>query len=343
MHSNTDLKSGQINPLVDNPFLNLNLNISDIELSPFSPYSGKYIGYILEKGKLTFNLNYLMENRKMEGKNSISVNQLTLGDSVDSPDAVNLPIKLADALVKDRDGNIQLDLPVSESLDDPRFKLGRVILTVLKNLIVKIVSSPFAALSNLAGGQGEELSYLEFDAGDRSINAENFAKLDKLATILFERPALNLDIQGTIVAQADRDGLQSTLLENRLKARKLKQMMESGKSAVPLEKITLTAKERSVLIRLVFDSAGIQAPVDSSGKPVELTPSIMEQLLREHTIVTENDYRHLANLRALNTKDYLIKHGQVKRGRLFIVAPRIGLADSGQEPAGSSRVVFSLK
>ena len=90
--------TGQINPLIDNPYVDLNVNISDIELSPFSPYSGKYIGYILEKGKLTFNVAYLMENQKLEGKNSIAINQLTLGDSVESPDAVSLPIKLANAL-----------------------------------------------------------------------------------------------------------------------------------------------------------------------------------------------------------------------------------------------------
>ncbi|WP_419658122.1 DUF748 domain-containing protein [Desulfosarcina variabilis] len=335
--------SGQINPLIDNPFVDLTLNISDIELSPFSPYSGKYIGYILEKGKLTFNVDYFLENRKLEGKNSISIDQLTLGDSVDSPDAVDLPIKLAVALLKDRDGNIQLDLPVSGSLDDPRFKVSKVVLTVLKNLVVKIVSSPFAALSNLAGGQGEALRFLEFESGGSVINAENSAKLDKLATILFERPALNLDIKGEAVSQADRQGLQSILLENRLKAKKLREMMKSGKSAVPLEDITISAKERVSLIGSVFDSADIPAPVDSSGKPVDLTPSIMEQLLLEHTPVTENDYRHLANLRALNAKDYLIKHGQVARHRLFIVEPRIGLADTGQETAATGRVVFSLR
>ena len=342
--SNAPVKiSGQINPLIDNPFVDLNLNISDIELSPFSPYSGKYIGYILEKGMLTFSVDYLMADRKLEGKNSIYINQLTLGDAVESPDAVNLPIKLAVALLKDRDGNIQLDLPVSGSLDDPRFKVSKVVLKVLKNLIVKIVSSPFAALSNLTGGQGEELSYLEFDAGDSTINAENSEKLDNLAKILFERPALNLDIQGTTALLPDRQGLQAQLLENQLKAKKLQQMIKTGKSAVPPEKIILSDNERSALLRSVFDSAGIPKPVDSSGKPITLTPVIIEQLLREHTAVTENDYRHLANVRALNTKDYLLAHGQVERHRLFIVEPRIGHTDPGPQPAANGRVAFSLK
>jgi hypothetical protein len=192
--------------------VNPNLNISDIELSPFSPYSGKYIGYILEKGKLTFNVAYLMENRKLEATNSIAINQLTLGDSVESPDAVSLPIKLAVALLKDREGNFELDLPVTGSLDDPQFKIGKVVLTILKNLIVKIVSSPFAALGGLAGG-GEELSYLDFDAGIAAINEENAQKMDKLARILYEHPGLKLDVQGMAAPEADGDALRAKLLE----------------------------------------------------------------------------------------------------------------------------------
>jgi hypothetical protein len=334
--------TGQINPLIENPYVDLNLNISDIELSPFSPYSGKYIGYVLEKGKLTFNVAYLMENRRLEGTNSVYINQLTLGDSVDSPDAVSLPIKLAVALLKDREGNIELDLPVSGSLDDPRFKIGKVILTVLKNLIVKIVTSPFAALGALAGG-GEELSYLAFDPGVSEINQENAEKMDKLAKILFERPGLKLDVQGTATPQTDGEALQAVLLENRLKAEKLQKMMKSGKSAVPLEEIVLDEEERTAIIEKLFAASGIAAPVDDSGKPVELTPETMQKLLQAHTEVTENDYRKLANARAFNAKNYLLENGKVERERIFILEPRAGSKAKKPEEADKGQVVFSLK
>ena len=334
--------TGQINPLVDTPYVNLNLNISDIELSPFSPYSGKYIGYILEKGKLTFNVAYLMENRKLDATNSIAINQLILGDSVESPDAVSLPIKLAVALLKDREGNIALDLPVSGSLDDPEFKIGRVVLTVLKNLIVKIVSSPFAALGALAGG-GEELSYLDFDAGISEINAENGQKMDKLTKILFERPGLNLDIQGAATPESDGEALRAILLENQLKGEKLRQMMKSGKSAVPLEAIVISDVEKPALLATVFTASGIAVPVDDSGKPLELTPETMEILLRTHTEVTKNDYRKLSNTRAFNAKNYLLEKGQVERERIFIVEPSAGTNAQKHEGTGSGRVIFSLK
>lgn len=332
--------SGQVNPLIENPYVDLNLNISDIELSPFSPYSGKYIGYILEKGKLTFNVAYLMQDRRLEGKNSIFIDQLTLGDTVDSPDAVNLPIKLAIALLKDRNGNIELDLPVSGNLDDPQFKIGKVVLTVLKNLIVKIVTSPFAALGALVDG-GEELGYLEFAAGVSDISAENAAKIDKLAEILYARPGLKLDIQGTAGPQWDSDALRATLLENRLKSVKLERMLAAGNSAVPLEEISLDAVERAEIIVAVFAESGIAMPLDDSGKPVEATPEEMEKLLRTSIEVTPNDYRQLASARAFNVKQYLLENGQVAKERIFIVEPEIG--PEGPQGTAPARLVFSLK
>jgi hypothetical protein len=336
--------TGLINPLIEKPYVDLNLNISDIELSPFSPYSGKYIGYILEKGKLTFNVAYLVEDMKLKATNSIYINQLTLGDSVDSPDAVSLPIKLAVALLKDRDGNIELDLPVSGSLDDPEFKVGKVVLTVLKNLIVKIVTSPFAALGALAGG-GEELSYLDFDAGVSEIGPENAEKMDKLAKILFERPGLKLDVRGVATPDADSAALQALLLENRLKAEKLSRMMKSGKSAVPLEEIVLSEQERPDILETVFAASQIPMPVDDSGAPLELTPEEKEMLLRTHTAVTADDYRKLANLRAFNAKNYLLEKGQVERERIFIVEPGTKTTDGAPAGEGAARgqVVFSLE
>jgi hypothetical protein len=334
--------SGEINPLIADPYLDLNLTISDIELSPFSPYSGKYLGHVLEKGKLTFDVGYLMENRRLQGKNRIFLDQLTLGDMVDSPEAVSLPIKLAVALLKDREGNIDLNLPVSGSLDDPEFKVGKVVLTVLKNLIVKIVSSPFAALGALAGG-GEELGYLDFEAGVSGIGPENAEKLDKLAKILFERPELRLDIQGTVAPEADDQALRTQLLENRVKAEKLQRMVAAGQSAVPLEEVDLTEKERQVILEAVFADSGISPSEDDSGKPVDLTPETMARLLLTHTTVNPDEYRKLANARAFAAKNYLLENGQVARERVFIVEPGVKGQAETSEKSKTGQVVFRLK
>ena len=332
--------SGQINPLIDDPFVDLNLNIADIELSPFSPYSGKYIGYILDKGKLTFNMEYLMENRRLEGKNGVYISQLVLGDSVDSPDAVNLPIKLAVALLKDSNGNITLDLPVSGNLDDPKFRIGNAVLTILKNLIVKIVASPFAALGSLVGG-GEELGYLEFESGESEISEENAQKIDQLTKILSDRPGLNLDIQGVAGPRWDSDGLRSKLLEDQLKAVKLGQMLLAGESAVPLEEISLDDASRAAIVASMFAESGIALPLDESGTPVEMTATEMEKLLRTGIEVGRDDYRRLASKRAFGVKQYLLERGQVARERIFIVEPEIG--PDGPQGMAAARLVFSLK
>src|SRR4029450_7420360 len=142
--------TGRINPLARNLFLDLKASASDIELSPLSPYSGKYVGYGIEKGKLSRKVKYLIDDRKLTAENSIVLNQLTFGNKVDSPDATKLPVLLAVALLKDRNGVINIDLPVGGSLDDPQFSVGGIVFRALMNLIAKIVTSPFALLGSLA-------------------------------------------------------------------------------------------------------------------------------------------------------------------------------------------------
>ena len=158
---------GRINPLVRNLFLDLKASVRDIELGPFTPYSGKYVGYAIEKGKLTFNVAYKIENRKLAASNQIVVDQLTFGGKVESAQATKLPVMLAVALLKDRNGVIDVNLPISGSLDDPKFSIGGLIIRVIVNLITKAITAPFALLGNLAGGSGDgaELSYVQFDPG----------------------------------------------------------------------------------------------------------------------------------------------------------------------------------
>jgi hypothetical protein len=190
-------------------------------------------------------------------------------------------------------------------------------------------------------GGGEELSYLAFEGGVGEISAENAAKIDKLAKILYERPGLSLDIQGTAGPQWDSDALRATLLENRLKAVKLERMLKAGKNAVPLDEITLDGEERVEIVEATFSESGIAMPLDESGKPVEVTPEEMEKLLRTHIEVSQDDYRQLASARAFNVKQYLLEQGQVDQERIFIVEPTIG--PDGPQGMEEARVVFSLK
>ena len=160
--------TGKINPLRDDLFVDLKARINDLDLSPATPYSGKYAGYAIEKGKLSVDVKYSISKGKLDSQNNIFIDQFNFGDKVESPQATKLPVKLAVALLKDRKGEIKLDLPVTGSLDDPKFSVWGIIVKIIVNLIAKAATSPFALLGAAFGG-GEELSYVEFDYGSTVI------------------------------------------------------------------------------------------------------------------------------------------------------------------------------
>ena len=160
--------TGKLNPLGKDLFVDLNVKFKDIDLSPMTPYSGKYVGYKIQKGKLFMDLKYQIVKRKLDSQNKIFFDQFTLGDKVESPQATKLPVRLAISLLKDRKGEIHLDIPVTGSLDDPKFSVFSIILQVLGNLIAKAATSPFALIGAMMGG-GEQLDYLEFDYGSAAV------------------------------------------------------------------------------------------------------------------------------------------------------------------------------
>ncbi len=188
--------SGQINPLSRDLFADLTISFKDIDLTPMTPYSGTYIGYMIDKGKLYLDLTYRIEKRKIDAANKIMIDQFTLGDTVESDKAVSLPISLAIALLKDNNDEIHLDVPVHGDLDDPNFSVTGVIFTVIKNLLVKAATSPFSLLSSVLGGGDEDFSSIHFTSGSATVDAQQQAKLASLADMLAKRPSLILEISG---------------------------------------------------------------------------------------------------------------------------------------------------
>jgi len=241
--------SGQINPLTKDKYAILSMSFKNFDLSSTSPYSGKFAGYNIEKGKLSLDLKYQVSDNVFTGENRITVEQLTLGERVESPNATKLPVSLGVALLKDANGNIELDVPVQGDINDPHFDFGKVIASTLSNTITKVVSSPFAALGSLVGGNGEELSQIEYEFGSATLRPEQIEKLDKLAKALQERPGLRLEITG----RADKENDLSVLTEIKKQAvddemllllaqdrsRQIKtHLVETGK--IPAERISLT-------------------------------------------------------------------------------------------------------
>jgi hypothetical protein len=248
--------AGRVNPLSAQKQTDLTIAFKDVDLVPVGPYSGRYLGHLLAQGALSLDLKYLIEQRKLRAQNVILMDQLTLGEKVDSPDATRLPVGLAIALLKDRNGRIELDVPIEGSLDDPKFRLRKVIVRTLVNLFTRIVTSPFALLGSMFGGGGEELGYQEFAPGSAVLLTLETKKLDVLIKALTERPGLHVEIEGGVEPAKDAEGLKRLKLERRLREMKLKSERQPLPSDVAsLDQVSLTAEERIGFLRTLMIEA----------------------------------------------------------------------------------------
>jgi hypothetical protein len=282
-------------------------------------------------------VKYFIENRKLSAENRVVLDQLTFGEKVDSPTATKLPVLLAVALLKDRNGVIDIDLPISGTIDDPQFSVGGLIIRVIVNLIVKVVTSPFALIGSLVGG-GEELAYVEFAPGTAQVGPEAQAKLKNIAKALADRPALKLDIAGRVDPDTDREGLRRTSLERQVRAQKAKEL---GKAADAAD-VTVDAAEYPKYLKAAYRAADFPKPRNVLGFVKDLPVPEMETLLLTHAGATDEDLRRLANERAQSVKAWLADDGKIAPERLFLTAPKMsgeGIKDKGRV----SRADFSLK
>jgi len=234
--------SGKINPLGSDAFTDVKVAFTGIELPPFTPYSGKFAGYTIDKGKLSLDLAYHLSARELAAENKVVVDQFYLGQPVESPDAVKLPLKLALAILRDRDGRILIDLPIRGNLDDPDFKYGKAVMHTLGTLIVKAATAPFAMLGGLFGG-GHDLSAVDFASGSAELGEESLARLDGLVKALTERPGLSLEISSLPQPELDLPGLRATQLEALLRARKVRELAATTDTAIDPANIVLTPEE----------------------------------------------------------------------------------------------------
>ncbi|MEW6119802.1 MAG: DUF748 domain-containing protein [Pseudomonadota bacterium] len=199
---------GAIQPFQATEFTDLVLAFRNLEMANLTPYSGKFAGRRIDSGKLSVDLEYKIKQRQLAGENKFIVNKLKLGERVESPDAMNLPLDLAIALLEDSNGIIDLDLPVSGSLDDPQFSYGRIIWKAIVNVLTKLVTAPFRALGKLLGVSSEKLEAVDFDPGSSTLLPPEQEKLKTLSDALAIRPALTLALEPGYDPQADRRALQ---------------------------------------------------------------------------------------------------------------------------------------
>jgi hypothetical protein len=317
--------TGKMNLLSKDLFVDLKVHFTDIELTRFTTYSAKYAGYTIEKGRLSLGLQYLIAKRKLDAQNSLFLKQLTFGEKVDSPEATTLPVRFAVSLLKDRNGNINLNIPVSGSFDDPQFSVWGGVVNVCKSLFAKAASAPFALIGALFGGGGEELRYVEFEYGKAELRPETETKLRKLAEVLYERPDLKLNMIAHVDAEKDREALRQQQFARKLKAQKWNELREQGATAVSLETMRIEPDEYAKYLRMAYQKETFPKPRNLLGFAKDIDVPEMEKLMLTHIQVTEEDLRQLAMHREQRVKDYLLD-AKMEPERMFLVAPQ---ADSG--------------
>ncbi len=328
---------GTMNLLSAALFTDIHVKFDGVELTSVTPYSGHFAGYAIEKGKLSIDVSYQVENRQLTANQKFHIDQLELGDRVESPDAVKLPLKLAVALLKDRNGVIDIDLPMTGSLDDPQFKMGPLIWKAFIGLLGKIVTSPFTLLAKL-GGRSDEINQVDFAAGSAALDAAGQERMVALAKALKERPSLELEVPTAYAPDADSQAISKQRLDEQLKA--------LGATAATDD------AARFDLLRKAFEKdLGAKTP------PPPATAAVLEQrkkkapdlsydaantelvaALAEKHPVTEAELGELARARAQAIRDSLLSSGEVDAKRVFILGIQ-PIAGNG----GKVRVDLALK
>jgi len=304
---------GQLNPTANPPVMDLSAKATGLELAPFSAYSGKYAGYGIQRGQLSAELAYKVTPQgQLEAQNKLVINQLTFGDRVESPVATKLPVLLAVALLKDRRGVIDVNLPVRGSLQDPQFSVGKLILQVVVNLLTKAITSPF---SLLAGGGSEEAGQIAFAPGSARMTEASRATVDKLAQALTDRPSLTLTITGAVDPSAETEAFRALALDARL----ARERGSSGEAAGT----TLSADERAQRVRELYRRAPLpDKPRNALGLARDIPAAEMEALLLPTMPAPPEALRELALQRAVAVREALLAKGLAGE-RLFLAAPRL--------------------
>jgi hypothetical protein len=320
---------GAVNLLSAALYTDVTMSFKDLDLTIVNPYSGYFAGYLINKGKLSVDVSYKIDQRQLDARQHFVVDQLELGDRVDSPGAAHLPLKIAVALLKDRNGVIDLELPMNGSLDDPKFRIGPILWKVFTNLIVKAATAPFALLGHLFGG-GEHMNVVEFAPGSAELDPPAHEQLAALAKALGERPQLKLDVPIVFSSTLDAPQIAAARLKAELAARVL-ESREGRKHADTAVEVALAdpARHFRLLVEQYRADLGKDAPLppaavaieQSKGKETSYDAAIadLNAALIDHLKVADADLQALGKQRAQAIQDALLSGSHIEPTRIFIV------------------------
>jgi hypothetical protein len=267
--------TGQLDPFGVTRHVDLKLDFRNVDLMPFSPYTAKYAGYELARGKLALDVKFVLDGRKIDSADQITLQQFTFGAPVQSPDDIGMPVRLGVALLKDIDGKIFIDVPVQGSIDDPDFQIGKVVWRVIFKLLTKAAVSPFALLGSMFGGGGDELAYQDFASGAAVLQPEGIKKLETMVKALTNRPGLSLDLEGSYDGPADTFALKQQKLADTVRRAIWEARHASDPTIAPPEQLVITPEENAAMMKKLFDEKfppGTQFGAPLAKAPVAAAP-----------------------------------------------------------------------
>ncbi|MDE3735582.1 DUF748 domain-containing protein [Pseudomonas resinovorans] len=312
---------GSLNPFDPLDSLDIATSFKRVELTTLTPYSGKFAGYRIRKGRLNLDLHYQIERGQLKAENHLVLEQLQLGEQVSSPDAVDLPVRLAVALLKDTEGKIDISLPVAGNLNDPQFSVAPIVWQTLRNLVLRAVQAPFNFVAGLVGGSSEDLGQVPFPAGSSELDAEAQKSLDTLADALKKRPTLRLEVEGASAKTADGPLLAEQRLNREFQSTYYKIAQRRG-DKVPAEasQIEVPDDEKAPMLEGIYRTRLKQQPpaewkdLDSDQRAAKLREAVLVSWAQSDLLL-----RQLGQARAASIKDYLVDRGGLADDRIFLL------------------------
>jgi hypothetical protein len=343
MHGSVDQYSpvaitGEFSVLGPKLYTDIAMSFRNMELTIFNPYSGKFAGYNISKGKLTTELHYKVDGRNLDAQHHIVIEQLEFGEKTASKDAVSLPVKLAVSLLKDRNGVIDLNLPVTGSLDDPKFRLAPIIWKLFVNILEKAVTAPFALLGSLFGG-GPDIQFIDFQPGVSALDPAALDKARAVAKALIERPQLKIEVPIAVVPDLDRPALVAARFTAEFGA--VQSIKGGSKKATaagtpPSYDELDPSTKLELLTRLYAKDFGAEPKFPDAVTGIKSKPDIvpakidfLEKAIREHIQVAEGDLQSLGQDRAKALQQVLLTDTQVSAERVFLVGNDKALPKDG--------------
>lgn len=320
---------GSLTPFDPLQSLDIATSFRQVELTTLTPYSGKFAGYRIRKGRLNLDLHYRIEQGRLNAENKVVLEQLQLGEKVDSPDAVDLPVRLAVALLKDSKGTISIELPVQGNLNDPQFSVMPIVWQTLRNLVVRAAQAPFKFIAGLAGGSDADLSHVGFEPASSELDSEARKRLDTLASALKQRPALRLEVEGMSAAAVDGALLAEQRLQQEFRETQYRILQRRGdKVPADASQIQVEADDEAALLEGIYRSRLKQQPpaewreLDDEERAAQMRKAVLDSWRDSAALL-----RRLSRERAAAIKGYLVDVG--------LDSERVYLLDTGTTEQGS--------